>query len=46
MQEGVPYYRKVESWESVIGLTGKPPNQGAHDLAPQDYHLLQKLRSL
>nr|WP_179198427.1 hypothetical protein [Paenibacillus amylolyticus] len=33
MQEGVPY-RKIESWNPIEGMTGKPPNEGAHDLAP------------
>ncbi|WP_223264069.1 hypothetical protein [Paenibacillus sp. IHB B 3084] len=33
MQEGMPY-RKIESWDPKRGLTGKPPNEGAHDLAP------------
>ncbi|MFA4136150.1 MULTISPECIES: late control protein [unclassified Brevibacillus] len=33
MQEGMPY-RKIESWNPKEGLTGKPPNEGAHDLAP------------
>ena len=33
MQEGIPY-RKIESWDPKRGLTGKPPNVGAHDLAP------------
>ncbi|MGO4786535.1 hypothetical protein AB4124_03695 [Paenibacillus sp. 2KB_20] len=33
MQDGIPY-RKIESWNPKEGLTGRPPNQGAHDLAP------------
>ncbi|WP_028592966.1 hypothetical protein [Paenibacillus massiliensis] len=33
MQEGIPY-RKIESWNPKEGITGRPPNEGAHDLAP------------
>ncbi|OME90037.1 MULTISPECIES: hypothetical protein [Paenibacillus] len=33
MQDGIPY-RKIESWNPKEGLTGRPPIQGAHDLAP------------
>ncbi|GIO95288.1 hypothetical protein J14TS5_03740 [Paenibacillus lautus] len=33
MQDGIPY-RKIESWNLKEGLTARPPNQGAHDLAP------------
>ncbi|MOA32703.1 hypothetical protein D3C78_1539450 [compost metagenome] len=33
MQEGMPY-RKIESWNPKEGITGRPPNQGAHELAP------------
>ncbi|NPC93906.1 hypothetical protein HOO54_17210 [Bacillus sp. WMMC1349] len=33
MHKGMPY-RKIESWYPVVGLNGRPPYEGAHDLAP------------